>query len=166
MSPSQFTSVRERLPELVSNGQSISKRSPPTHQRTSRPHPTLETKLHLPVPLRDKKELNESSRRLFFFFPSIIYHSASEHKKKKVRKKRFVWEGGKPRTLVGSENMFRCLYMSGYILFDMCIALHLSTLPCSLFSNIYIKASKKYIKQHVSIHSQFSPKGINKNLTP
>lgn len=50
----------------------------------------------------------------------------------------------------------------------MCIVLPLSLLPFSLFSNIYIKASKKYIKQHVSIHFLrfFSPKGNNKNLTP
>ncbi len=41
------------------------------HQHTDAPgvdpHPTWETKLHLPVPLRDKKESNESSRQLFFF---------------------------------------------------------------------------------------------------
>lgn len=95
----KLSSVRERLPEQVSNGQSISKLSPPTHRRTSRPHPTWETQLHLPVPLRDKKESNESSRWLFFF-PSIIYHSASEHKKS--QKKR-ICVGGRQTKNFGSE---------------------------------------------------------------
>lgn len=125
------------------------------------PHPNRGTKLRLPVPLRDKKESNESIRQRF----SSIYHSASESTKKNSGKRGFMWEGSKPRTLVASENMFGCLYMSGYILFDMCIARHTSTLPFSLFSNIYIKASKKYNKQHVPIHSlhlNSAPKGLTK----
>lgn len=106
-----FTSARESLSEAVSNGQTISKLSPPTHPEQT-PHPTWETKLHLPVPLRDKKESNESCRQLFFFnhLPFSLWKQ-----KKKSEKKGFVWEGSKPRTLVVSENMFRCLYMSGYI---------------------------------------------------
>lgn len=95
-------------------------------------HPTWETKLHLPVPLRGKKESNENSRQIFFF----IYHSASESKQS--QKKGSVWEGTKKRTLVVSDNVFRCLYMSGYNI----TPLHLSTLLFSLFSNIYIKESK------------------------
>lgn len=38
----------------------------PTHQEQT-PNPTWEISLHLPVPLRDKKESNESIRQLFFF---------------------------------------------------------------------------------------------------
>lgn len=76
----------------------------------------------------------------FFFLQSSTIQPLNT---KKVRKKGFVWEGGKPRTLVVSENMFRCLYMSGYILFDMCIALHLFTLPCSLFFQYLHQSIKK-----------------------
>lgn len=79
------------------------------HQHTDAPgvdpHPTWETELHLPVPLRDKKVLNESSRQLFFFSSSssssIIYHSASQSKTK-VRKKR-ICAGGKQTKDFGSE---------------------------------------------------------------
>lgn len=78
----QFTSAGERLPEPVSNGQTISKLSPPTHQRTrSRPHPTWETKLYLPVPLKDTKESNESSRRLFLQLSTIQPLNAKKKKK-------------------------------------------------------------------------------------
>lgn len=61
------------------------------HRRTSRPHSTWRLN-SLPVQLKDKKELNESSRRLFFFLPSIIYHSASEHKIKSGKKKKDLCE--------------------------------------------------------------------------
>lgn len=131
----KLSSVRERLPEPIpkrTNRQQTVSANTPTHQQAP-PH-------HLPVPLRDKKESNQSSRRVFFSFNHLPFSLWTQ---KKSQEEGFVWEGGKPRTLVVSENMFRCLYMSEYILFDMCIALHLSMLPCSLFSNIYIKASKK-----------------------
>lgn len=133
----QFTSARERLPEPASTPQTVSKLSPPTHPEQT-PTPPGRLKLHLPVPLREKKESNKSSRQLFF--SSIIYHSASESKKS--QKNRFCVGGSKPRTLVVSEIVFRCLYMSLH-LFDMCNSLPSSMLPFSLFSNIYIKASKK-----------------------
>lgn len=131
----KLSSVRERLPEPIpkrTNRQQTVSANTLTHQQAP-PH-------HLPVPLRGKKESNQSSRRIFFFLQSSTIQPLNT---KKSQKEGFVWEGGKPRTLVVSENMFRCLYMSEYVLFDMCIALHLSMLPCSLFSNIYIKASKK-----------------------
>lgn len=97
------------------------------HQHTDAPgvdpHPTWETELHLPVPLRDKKVLNESSRQLFFLLLLLLQSSTIQPLKAKQKsgKKGFVREGSKPRTLVVSENMFRCLYMSGYALFDMCV---------------------------------------------
>lgn len=62
------------------------------------PHPTWETKLHLPVPLWDKKESNESSRQLFFFnhLPFSLW------KQKKSQKKR-ICVGGKQTKDFGSE---------------------------------------------------------------
>lgn len=92
------------------NGQTISKLSPPTHQRTrSRPHPTWETKLYLPVPLKDTKESNESSRRLFLQLSTIQPLNAK--KKKKVRQKGTVYEGSEPKTLVVSENVLMSLHV-------------------------------------------------------
>lgn len=143
----------------------------PMH-REQNPDPTWEAKLHLTVPLK-RNQLKVAGGFFFFFFfslffSSIIYHSASERKKKKKSgKKGFVWEGSKTKNF-GTEvkicfDVFTC---QDIFLFDMCIALHLSNAPppfsLFFFSNIYIKASKKYIKQHVSIHSlhlNSAPKG-------
>lgn len=78
-----FTRARERLPEPVSNGQTISKRSPPTHQHTrSRPPPHM-GELHLSVPLGDKRNQMKVG--------SFSRHSTVQPLKKnnkKARKKR------------------------------------------------------------------------------
>lgn len=112
--------------------------------------------LHLSVPLGDKRNQMKVG--------SFSRHSTVQPLKKTTTKKpgkKDVWEGSKPRTLVVSENMFTCLYMSRYILFDMCIAFHLSTPLFSpfFFSNIYIKKS---ILNSMSRSISSTPKGYDK----
>lgn len=123
------------------------------HRHTrSRPHPTWETKLRLPVPLWDKKESNESSRQRFFF-SSIIYHSASESKKKSQKKR--ICVGGKQTKDFGSEWKYVLMSLHVRIHFYLtCALLSTHLLSRSPFFPIFTsKHQKKYIKQHVPIHS-------------
>lgn len=165
MSPSPFCSIlqvpeserarckeRDRLPEPVANGRTISAHwptHPPTNSRPP-PNPIWRTRPRLPVPLGEWKWIKNHRSRLIFF--SLQLPIIQPKKRKTKQQQKVVWEESKPKTLVVSENT--CLYMSGYILFDMW-TVHLFTLPFSLFFffNIYIKASKKYIKQRVPTHS-------------
>lgn len=71
----QFTSVREKFPELASNGQSFSKLSSNTLA-----DPTLQ----LPVPPRDNKESNERRRRLFSFH-HLPFSLWTQKKRQKTR---------------------------------------------------------------------------------
>lgn len=147
-----FTSARERLPEPVSNGQ-ISANC--LHQHTgSRPFPTPPGRSNY-IFLSHSGIKRNQIKVAGNISSSILYHSASVSQK---TKQKIVWEESKPRTSAVNENMFQYLYMSGYIYLTCSLLSPYATLPFSLFfsSNIYIKASKKYIKQHVLIHSQLS----------
>lgn len=103
----------------------------------------------------------------FFFLPSIIYHSASEHKIKSGKKKKDLCEREANQELWQYVKICSYVFTCQDTIYLTC-ALFSTYLPsrAPFFPNIYIKESKKYIKQHVSIHSKFSPKGLNKNLTP
>lgn len=107
------------------------------HQHTRSRAPPHMGELHLSVPLGDKR----NQMKVGSFSRHSTVQPLKKNNNKKARKKD-VWEGSKPRTLVVSENTFTCLYMSRYILFDMCIAFHLST---PLFSPFFfpIFTSKK-----------------------
>lgn len=130
--------------------------SPPTDRHTHPPtvdlHPTQSDGLdHVFLSHLGNENESKIIEAGWFFF-SLQLPIIQPKKRKTKQQQKVVWEESKPKTLVVSENT--CLYMSGYILFDMW-TVHLFTLPFSLFFffNIYIKASKKYIKQRVPTHS-------------
>lgn len=77
----QFTSARERLPEPVSNGQTISKLSPPTHQEQTPTPPGRLNSIFLSHSGIKRNQMK--SRQLFFLQSSTI----QPLKAKKVRKK-------------------------------------------------------------------------------
>ena len=143
-----FTSARERLPEPASNGQTISNR---LHQHTDTPGvdprppppPPAPGRLNYSFLSRSGIKMNQIKVAGSFFLFNHLPLSLWKQQKN-VRKKGFVWEESKPRTLVVSENMFTCLNMSGYILFDMWIVLHLFTLPFSFFQYLHQSIKKVY----------------------
>lgn len=161
MSPSPFCSIlqvpeserarckeRDRLPEPVANGRTISAHRPthpPTNSRPP-PNPIWRTRPRLPVPLGEWKWIKNHRSRLIFF--SLQLPIIQPKKRKTKQQQKVVWEESKPKTLVVSENT--CLYMSGYILFDMW-TVHLFTLPFSLFFfSIFTSKHQKSILNSVS----------------
>lgn len=162
MSPSPFCSIlqvpeserarckeRDRLPEPVTNGRTISAHRPthpPTNSRPP-PNPIWRTRPRLPVPLGEWKWIKNHRSRLIFFLSSVTYHSAKK-KENKTTTKSCV--GGKQTKDFGSEWKYMSLHVRIHFIWHVnCSLIYSAVLPFFFFS-IFTSKHQKSILNSVS----------------